>query len=90
MDAITLDDLLAAYREAGFTGDGGGDEGATRLELREAWRCSERMVTKYLRMAQAAGILKTGYRMAVDISGRYQRIPVYSFVQKMAKPKERK
>ncbi len=85
-NAITLDDLMAAYREAGFTGDGD-DEGATRLELREAWRCSERTATKYLRMAQAAGILKTGYRMAADISGRQQRIPVYSFVQKPTKRK---
>jgi len=77
---ITLDDLMTAYREAGFTGDNG-DEGATRAELRSIWKCGEKIASKYLRMAQLAGILRTGWRISADSSGRPNRIPVYSFVE---------
>mgnify|MGYP000069390879 FL=1 len=77
---ITLDDLMTAYREAGFTGDNG-DEGATREELRSVWRCGPVMASKYLKMAKQAGILRTGWRACTDISGRPNRIPVYSFVE---------
>jgi len=58
-----------------------GDEGHTRSELRQAWNCGEKLASKYLRMAQQAGILKTGWRVSADISGRPNRIPVYSFVE---------
>jgi hypothetical protein len=83
---ITLDDLLTAYREAGFTGDSG-DDGATREELRRLWNCGAVKASQYLRMAQEAGILRTGWRIGKDISGRNNRIPVYSFVEP---PKRRK
>lgn len=83
---ITLDDLLTAYKDAGFVGDCG-DEGATRKELSVLWKCSERMATRHLQMAQQAGLLRTGHRIIQDIAGRPNRIPVYSFV---AKPKPRK
>lgn len=79
--AISLDDLLTAYRDAGFTGDDG-DDGATRSELRATWRCGEKLVTRYLRMAQDAGVLRVGWRISADISGRPNRIPVYWFVEK--------
>lgn len=59
-----------------------GDEGATRKELCALWKCGERMVSRHLAMAQAAGMLKTGYRVVHDISGRKNRIPVYSFTEK--------
>jgi hypothetical protein len=79
--AISLDDLLTAYREAGFASEQG-DEGATRAELRAAWGCGEKVVTKYLRMAQDAGVLRVGWRISADISGRPNRIPVYWFAGK--------
>lgn len=83
---ITLDDLLCAYRDAGFTLDAG-DGGATRAELRQMWNCGEKLASKYIHMAHAAGILRTGWRVTTDISGRPNRVPVYSFVEK---PKKRK
>lgn len=67
-----------------------GDEGATRKELCALWKCSERAVTKYLHAAQAAGVLKNGYRMTPDITGRPQRTPVYSFVKQPTKQKAKK
>jgi len=85
-EAISLDDLLTAYREAGFTGDAG-DGGATREELRQVWKCGAVKASQYLRMAQQAGILQTGWRISKDISGRNNRIPVYSFT---SPPKARK
>jgi hypothetical protein len=57
------------------------DEGYTRTELRQAWKCGEKLASKYLRMAQQAGILRTGWRISADISGRPNRIPVYSFLE---------
>lgn len=68
---------LLAELQAGITSD----EGHTRSELRQAWNCGDRLATKYLRMAQQAGILRTGWRISADISGRPNRIPVYSFVE---------
>jgi hypothetical protein len=59
-----------------------GDDGATRKELCALWKCGERMVSRHLQMAQAAGMLTTGYRTVQDISGRKNRSPVYSFTQR--------
>lgn len=84
--AISLDDLLTAYRDAGFSGDRG-DDGVTRAELCVAWKCGEKLASKYLKMAQDAGALRVGWRVSTDISGRPNRIPVYQFV---GKPKRKK
>jgi hypothetical protein len=59
-----------------------GDDGATRKELCALWKCGERRVSKYLQAALDAGMLKTGCRIVQDMSGRPNRIPVYSFTKK--------
>jgi hypothetical protein len=84
--AITLDDLLTAYRDAGFVRDCG-DEGASRKELSALWKCGERMVSRNLQMARDAGILRVGNRIVQDISGRRNNIPVYSFIEKPKRTK---
>jgi hypothetical protein len=66
------------------------DEGKTFAELRVMWKCGDRLVRQYLREAQKAGILVTGSRVSVDLSGRRCRIPVYSFLLPKAKPKAKK
>lgn len=56
------------------------DEGATSRELRDIWKCGERTLKARLQAAQKAGVLKTGRRTTTDVSGRTQRVPVYSFI----------
>lgn len=59
-----------------------GDEGATRQELCDIWKCSQRMVSRHLKAAESAGMLKAGWRVITDVSGRRNRVPVYSFSEK--------
>lgn len=57
------------------------DEGVTARELKDIWRCGDRTVKARLQAAQQAGVLKIGRRTTTDISGRTQRVPVYSFAK---------
>jgi hypothetical protein len=56
------------------------DDGKTFKELKEAWKCGERVARRYLHDANKAGILRTGERIATDLAGKQCRLPVYSFV----------
>jgi hypothetical protein len=53
------------------------DDGKTLRELRELWNCGERIAKLRLHAANKAGVLRTGHRQALDITGRNCRIPVY-------------
>lgn len=64
-----------------------GDKGATSRELKEIWKCGDRIVRKRLEAANSAGALRTGWRVITDLSGRQNRVPVYSFVRVARKRK---
>jgi hypothetical protein len=80
---ITLDELQAAIRGAGFTG--GDDEGMTLDELSEAWKCARSRAHAMVRSAQRLGVLRVGKRASFRIDGAACRVPVYSFVIEKAK-----
>jgi hypothetical protein len=81
---ITVDELLTAIKNAGFTGDES-DEGKTIGELAAAWRCSEQSAVRLVRQAKDRNILKTGKRLSERIDGGRCRVPVYSFTIEKAK-----
>jgi hypothetical protein len=86
-ESITLDELLSACRDAGM-GLSGDTAGHTRHELRDIWKCGERVLANNLRLAKQAGILKVGHRLATDVTGRNCRVPVYWLeIPKKAKAK---
>jgi hypothetical protein len=74
-ESITLDELLAACKDAGIGEEGA--VGSTLAELMAAWKCGERLAKNRLHAANAAGVLRTGHRQSVDITGRNCRVPVY-------------
>lgn len=58
------------------------DKGVTLKELLEVWKCGERVARRRLRDANSAGVLQSGWRTVQDISGRQNRVPVYSFIER--------
>lgn len=86
---ITLDELLAACRDAGFTGEADAP-GKTTAELCEAWNCSPMKAKKILTQAKKGGMLRTGRRSAERLDGGYCRVPVYSFVFQPKKAKAKR
>lgn len=84
---ITLDELEAAFRDAGFTG-AAGDAGKTSQELASAWGCSHTKAMKMLGQASRLGVLRTGRKRQANIAGNQHSVPVYSFV--FAKPAAKK
>jgi predicted dinucleotide-binding enzyme len=74
-ESITLDELLAACKDAGIGEEGA--VGSTLAELMAAWKCGVRVANSRLHAAKAAGVLRTGHRRSVDITGRNCRVPVY-------------
>lgn len=79
VEEITLDELQAAFRDAGFTGNES-DEGKTIEELVSAWGVSRTRATDMLQRAHKLGILKAGRRLTTRIDGATCRIPVYSVI----------
>lgn len=78
-ETISLDELLSAFREAGFSGEPDAP-GKTTKELMELWGCSKDRAVAILHQAKAAGMLKTGKRTMERIDGDVYRGTVYSFV----------
>ncbi len=76
---ITLDELQAAFRDAGFTGQES-DEGKTSEELAEAWGVSPDQAGRMLKRAHKLGILRAGKRQSKRIDGGACRVPVYSLI----------
>ncbi len=87
-DDITLAELLAAFKEAGFSGSED-SPGKTAKELAESWKCSEQKAKKQLERAKAAGYLRVGSRMIVRIDNKPGVAPVYSFVFPVKKGRKR-
>jgi hypothetical protein len=78
-ESITLDELIAACQDAGMS-VGEGDAGFTRVELMSAWKCSDKVAARNLKLAQGAGILKVGRKLTTNLAGVPCSVPVYSFV----------
>lgn len=77
-EGITLDELLAACKEAGCAG-ASETRGLTRAELCKAWSCGDRLMTRRMQQANEAGILRTGRRLTTNLAGVPSSVPVYWF-----------
>jgi hypothetical protein len=87
-DSITLDDLLAAFAEAGVTD--AAHDGKTLGELSAAWRCSRTIALRYVAQAKQLGKLRVGRAPRERLDGMVVPVPVYSFiVDKPAKARRR-
>lgn len=76
---ITLDELMAALKEAGFSGDPDAP-GKTIKELAKTWNCTNNAAIIRVQQAKVAGLLRVGKRQMERIDGGACRVPVYSFV----------
>jgi hypothetical protein len=76
--SITMDELIAALREAGCDDAEAGFNGMTAAEMAEAWGCSKFLVMKLVHKASKAGLLTHGRKIATDICGRRNSVPAYA------------
>lgn len=77
-EAITLDELMVALREAGVTQEQPG-EGFTRRELRGIWGVGDKVCQRILEQAIEANIVRRGRRLMVNTAGITSSVPTYWF-----------
>lgn len=88
-EEITLDELLGAFKDAGFTGDADAP-GKTVRELTDLWHCTANKAVQIIQQAKTAGMLRVGKRTSERIDGGACRVPVYSFVFSPKAPARKK
>lgn len=82
---IGLDELLAEYKRLGLTHE---DEGLTSKELGKRWGLADDAVRVRLHIAQAAGLLRVGRKMAKRLDGQPTIVPCYTIEIPKAKRKK--